>query len=67
MKHNVNKLYSKFKTRALKTLDTDSFHEYFMKAVNSGVRFYGQKNELIVKKIDETWVNALYNAIPDID
>jgi len=67
MKHLSKRLYSKFKNRAIKTLESDEFYEHFMKVVDSGVRFYGQKNEGIIKKIDETWVNALYEAIPSLD
>jgi len=56
-------LYRKFKTRTMNTLNGDDFYEYFMKVVESGPRFYGQKNEILIKKIDEKWVNAIDKCI----
>ena len=45
MKNYSANLYRKFKTRALNTLNGDDFYEYFMNVVESGARFYGQKNQ----------------------
>jgi len=67
MKHYSKRLYSKFRTRAVKGLETDSFYEYFTRALGAGVKFYGQKHERLRKKIDETWVDALYGSIPALD
>ena len=63
MQNYVKKLYSKFETKIINTLESDRFYQYFMETVDSGVRFYGQKNKKIIKKIDNTWVDALYDAI----
>ena len=67
MRNHSKELYSKFKTRVLAALESDRFHENFMKAVESGVRFYDQKNELLIKEIDAVWVNALHSTIPALD
>jgi len=67
MKNYSSLLYKKLKTEVTKTLDDDRFYEYFMNVLESGVRFYGQKNEIIIKKIDPEWVNALENTIPALD
>lgn len=67
MKHYSKELYTKFKTSVLSVLEMDSFHEYFIKVVESGVRSYAQKNEKLIKRIDEKWVNALHDTIPALD
>ena len=67
MQNYVEKLYSEFETRIIDILEPDSFYQYFMEAVNSGIRFYGQKNKRIVKRIDNTWVDALYDALIPLD
>ena len=50
-----------------RTLDDDKFFEYFMNVISSGVRTYGQKNEILLKNIDEKWVNAIYGTIQALD
>ena len=67
MQNYVEKLYKEFETRIKSILEPDSFYQYFMEAVNSGVRFYGQKNKRIVKRIDNVWVDAMYDAMIPLD
>ena len=67
MKNYSANLYRKFKTRTLNTLNGDDFYEYFMKVVESGVRFYGQKNQALIKIIDEQWVTAIENCLIPIE
>jgi exonuclease SbcC len=67
MRNYSANLYKKFKTRALNTLNGDDFYEYFMKVVESGVRYYGQKNEALIKVIDEEWVQAIEECIIPIE
>jgi len=38
-----------------------------MKVLNSGVRFFEQKNALVIKTIDEKWVNEITEALPALD
>ena len=59
MRNYSANLYKKFLTRTMNTLTGDDFYEYFMKVIESGVRFYGQKNDMMVKTIDEVWVKAI--------
>ncbi len=63
MRNYSANLYRKFKTRAMNTLNGDDFYEYFMKVVESGVRYYGQKNEALIKIIDEKWVEAIESCL----
>lgn len=63
MRNYSANLYRKFKTRAINTLNGDDFYEYFMKVVESGARFYGQKNLALVKTIDERWVAAIKECL----
>ena len=67
MKDYKKNLYRKFKTRIIKALNGDDFYGYFMKIVNSGKRFYQQKSEVIVREVDKTWVEAIFDCIPNID
>jgi len=67
MRDYKKKLYKKFKTRIIRTLNGDDFYNYFMKVINSGKRFYQQKSEAITTEIDKTWVEAIFDCIPNID
>jgi len=67
MQNYVEKLYNVFETRIKSILEPESFYKYFMEAVGSGVRFYGQKNKRIVKRIDPEWVDALHDALIPLD
>ena len=51
----------------IKTLTGDHFYEYFMKVMDSGVKFYEQKNVLDIKTIDESWVNNILETLPALD
>jgi hypothetical protein len=51
----------------MRTLNGDHFYEYFMKVMDSGVRFYEQRNEVAVKSIDEAWVNMIMDTLPSLD
>jgi len=63
MRNYSANLYRKFKTRTMNTLNGDDFYEYFMRVVESGVRYYGQRNEALIKIIDEQWVTAIEECI----
>jgi|GEM_PF-4696326 len=67
MRNYSGNLYKKFKTRTMNTLDGDHFYEYFMRVVESGQRFYGQKNETQIKIIDEKWVKAIEKALVPLE
>ena len=63
MRNYSENLYKKFRTRTMNTLSGDNFYEYFMRVVESGIRHYGQKNECLVKMIDEEWVQAIEETL----
>ena len=67
MRNYSTNLYKKFKTRTINTLNGDDFYEYFMNVVESGVRYYGQKNEALIKIIDEKWVEAIEACLIPIE
>lgn len=67
MRNYSANLYRKFKTRALNTLNGDEFYEYFMRVVESGARFYGQKNNVLIKVVDEKWVNAIESCLDPLE
>ena len=63
MKNYTADLYGKFLSSTINILQENEFYDYFTNVVESGVRHYAQKNEMLVKIIDEKWVKAIEECI----
>lgn len=51
----------------VRTLNGDAFFDYYMNVIENGKRNYEQSNEQIVKSIDSSWVNAIYDTMISLD
>ena len=66
MADNILELYQRYLKDVYPQLMDDGFFRYLFECVQAGDNAISQKNKLLHKVVDETWVNMVEEALPSI-
>ena len=66
MADNILELYQRYLKDVYPQLMDDGFFRYLFECVQTGDNAISQKNKLLHKVVDETWVNMVEEALPSI-